>query len=169
MIEKEKIEKFEKSEKSEKLEKTKSVRKKAKYAISCGVIIFNINKKRPEYLLLKYPNYWGYVRGQVEPGETEELTAFREALEEAGLNDLVFVPGFREVASYFFNRECEIIRKDDVYLLAKTNNWNARISHEHENIRWCTYEESMMLMKHDAMRNILSKAHHLILTHMKIW
>lgn len=147
----------------------KKTRRKSKYALSCGVVIFNINKKNPEYLLVKYPTYWGFVRGRVEPGETEELTAFREALEESGLRDLVFVPGFREVSSYFFKRGDEIIRKDDVYLLAKTGSWNVRVSHEHENIRWCTYQEALALMKIKANREILTKANYLIQTHMKIW
>lgn len=143
--------------------------KRAKYSLSCGVIVFNINKKKPEYLLVKYPTYWGFIRGKVEPGETEELTAFREALEEAGLNDIVFVPGFREVTNYFFKRENDIIRKDDVYLLAKTATWNVKRSHEHENIKWCSYEEALALMKHKELRDILTKAHYMINTHIKIW
>lgn len=151
------------------MEQKKRIRKKAKYGLSCGVVIFNINKKALEYLLVKYPTYWGFVRGKVEPGETEELTAFREALEEVGLRDLVFVPGFREVSSYFFNRGGEIIRKDDVYLLAKTGSWNVKISHEHENVRWCTYGEALALMKIKANRDILTRAHYLIQAHMKIW
>jgi len=144
-------------------------KKKSKYVLSCGAVIFNINKRQPEYLLVKYPTYWGFVRGQVEPGETEELTAFREAFEEAGLNDLNFVPGFREVASYFFKRGEDIIRKDDVYLLARTKSWNTKISHEHEDIKWCTYERAISLMKLRPLKNLLTKAHSLILAHMQVW
>lgn len=146
-----------------------AIRKRAKYSLSCGVVIFNINKKKPEYLLVKYPTYWGFVRGRVEPGETEELTAFREALEEAGLGELIFVPGFRETVSYFFKRDNEIIRKDDVYLLAKANTWNVKLSHEHEDIKWCSYERALSLLKHKAIKDILNKAHFMIQTHMKIW
>lgn len=144
-------------------------KRKTKYGLSCGVVVFNINKKNPEYLLVKYLPYWGFVRGRVEPGEDEEMTAFREALEEAGLNDIIFVPGFREVSSYLFKRGNDFIRKDDVYLLAKTNTWNVKISHEHENIKWCDYEKAMILIKHKALRNILTKAHTLIKTHLEIW
>ena len=129
----------------------------------------NINKKTPEYLLVKYPGYWGFVRGRVKPGENEELTAFREALEEAGLNDLTFVPGFREVTSYYFRRDGQIIKKDDVYLLAKTGSWNVKISHEHEDIKWCSYEKAMDILKHKPLREILTKAQKIIQTHMKIW
>lgn len=144
-------------------------RKRAKYALSCGVVIFNLNKGVPEYLLVKYPSYWGFVRGQVEPGETEEITAFREASEEAGLNELLFVPSFREVASYFFKRGEDIIRKDDVYLLARTREWKTHISHEHEDIKWCNYEKAMSLIKLQALRKILTRAHSIIQEHMQIW
>ena len=149
--------------------KEKKEKRKAKYSISCGVIIFNINKKSPEYLLVKYPRYWGFVRGKVEPGETEELTAFREAVEEAGIHDLIFVPGFREVTSYVFRRGDDLIRKDDVYLLGRTRSWNIHISHEHEDIKWLSYEKAMELIKLRSLRNLLTKAHSLILTHMQIW
>ena len=71
--------------------------------------------------------------------------------------------------SYFFKKGSEIIRKDDIYLLAKTNCWNVHISHEHETFKWCNFEEALTLMKIKANRNILKKAHHLIQTHMKIW
>ena len=149
--------------------KQKKLKRRTKYGLSCGVVIFNINKKKPEYLLVKYPTYWGFIRGRVEPGETEELTAFREGLEEAGLNDIIFVPGFREVSSYFFRRGEEIIKKDDVYLLAKTSSWNVKISHEHEDIRWCSYDNALAIIKHKAMRDILTKAQYLIQKHLKIW
>lgn len=141
---------------------------KTKYGLSCGVVIFNINQGNPEYLLVKYLNYWGFVRGKVEPGETEELTAFRETLEEASLNDIVFVPGFREVSSYYFRREDHIIKKDDVYLLARTRNWNIHISHEHEDIKWCSYDKALELIKLKAIKQILAKANNLIKEHIKI-
>ena len=143
--------------------------KKTRYALSCGVIIFHIYKSEPQYLLVKYPTYWGFVRGRVEPGEKEELTAFREALEEASLSNIVFIPRFREVASYYFKRNNEVIRKDDVYLLAKTNTWNIHISHEHENIKWCSYEEAIKLMRIKAIREILTKANYLIQQHIEEW
>jgi len=97
------------------------------------------------------------------------LTAFREASEEAGITDLMFVPGFREVTNYFFKRDNEIIRKDDVYLLAKTMTWNVKPSHEHEDIRWFTYEKAMKVIKLKAIRYILTKADNFIKAHVKIW
>ena len=128
-----------------------------KYKISCGAIIYNIDRQI-YYLLLKYPTYWGFVKGEVEPGETEEQTINRETAEEAGLYDLQIFPHFRETQHYFYKFQGQLIRKDAVYFIAKTNSWKIKISHEHENYKWCTYEEALKLMKIRANRELLTKA-----------
>ena len=122
-------------------------RRKAEYQLSCGAIIYNMDKGKIYYLLLKYPTYWGFVKGMVEPGETEEQTINRETAEEAGIYDLQILPHFREVQRYFYRFEGKLIRKEAVYFLAKTNSWTVRISHEHENYRWCSFDEAVKLLK----------------------
>ena len=147
--------------------KEKKFRKKSKYQLSCGAIIYHRDKGNLFYLLLKYPSYWGFVKGQVEAGETEEGTIFREAAEEAGLYDLRIMPKFREVQHYFYRFNGELIRKDAVYFIAKTNSWTVKISHEHETYKWCSYEEALELMKLRANRELLTKAHLFILDYYK--
>ena len=132
---------------------------KSKYKISCGAIIYKLDNGVPYYLLLKYPTYWGFVKGEVEPGETEEQTINRESAEEAGLYDLKILLGFRETQHYFYKFEGELIRKDAVYFIAETHSWKIKISHEHENYKWCTYEQAMELMRLRANRELLTKAH----------
>ena len=95
----------------------------------------------------------------IEPGETEEQTINRESAEEAGLYDLRVMPRFREVQHYFYKFNEELIRKDAVYFIAKTESWTVKISHEHETYKWCTYEEALQLMKLRANRELLTKAH----------
>ena len=130
-----------------------------KYKLSCGAVVYNTDRGIPYFLLLKYPTYWGFVKGEVEPGETEERTLNREAAEEAGLYDLRIMPGFRETQHYFYRFQGELIRKDAVYFLAKTNSWTVRISHEHENYKWRTYEQALDLMKLRSNRDLLTKAY----------
>ena len=134
-------------------------RPRAKYQLSCGAVIYHRDKGTPFYLLLKYPTYWGFVKGMVEPGETEGQTINRESAEEAGLYDLKVMPGFREVQHYFYKFENDLIRKDAVYFVAKTESWKVKISHEHETYRWCSYEDALQLMKLRANRELLTKAH----------
>ena len=135
---------------------------KAKYALSCGAIIFRFDKGVPYFLLLKYPTkskYWGFVKGNVEPGETEEQTLNREAAEEAGLYDIKMIPHFRETQHYFYRYEGKLIRKDAVYFLAKTYDWKVKISHEHLDYKWVNYEEALELMKMRSARELLTKAY----------
>ena len=132
---------------------------KARYRLTCGAVIYHRDKGVPFYLLLKYPNYWGFVKGMVEPGETEEDTINRESAEEAGLYDLKMMHGFREVQHYFHKFQEELIRSDAVFMIAKTESWKVKISHEHETYRWCTYEDALQLVKLRANRELLTKAH----------
>jgi len=132
---------------------------KAKYKLSCGAIIYKLDNGVPYYLLLKYPTYWGFVKGEVEPGETEEQTLNRESAEESGLYDLRIIPHFRETQHYFYRFDGQLIRKDAVYFIAETHSWKVKISHEHENYKWCTYEQAMELMRLRANRELLTKAH----------
>ena len=132
---------------------------KSKYKLSCGAVIFRFDKGKVYYLLLQYPTYWGFVKGEVEPGETEDQTLNREAAEEVGIYNLKLVPHFRETQHYFYRFEGNLIRKDAVYFLAKTYDWKIKISHEHLDYKWCTYEEAIQLMRVRANRELLTKAH----------
>ena len=137
----------------------KLFQQKSQYKLSCGAIIYKIDNRVPYYLLLKYPTYWGFVKGEVEPGETEEQTINREAAEESGLYDLKILHHFRETQHYFYRFEGQLIRKDAVYFVAETHSWKIKISHEHEDYKWCTYEQAMELMRLRANRELITKAH----------
>jgi len=131
----------------QKKEKRIFPRQKAQWQLSCGAIIYHWEKGKPYYLLLKYPTYWGFVKGMVEPGETEEQTINRESAEESGLYDLQIFPHFRDVQRYFYKFEGKLIRKEAVFFIAKTESWTIKISHEHEDYRWCEFEEAVSLIK----------------------
>ena len=142
-------------------------RPKARYRLTCGAVIFHRDNGVPFYLLLKYPTYWGFVKGMVEPGEDEEKTINRESAEEVGLYDLKIMPRFRETQHYFHKFQEELIRSDAVWFIAKTSSWKVKISHEHENYKWCTYEDAIELMKLRANRELLTKVHMFVLDYYK--
>ena len=144
----------------EKIGINESERQKPRYELSCGAIIFKIHEKKPHYLLVKYPRYWGFVKGKVEPGEDEEKTAFREAFEEVGLTDLRFIPGFRKVAVKKFRSPIDnkLIRKEFVFLVAQTREWNVRMSSEHEDFKWATFEKALSLIKPEGVKKLIADA-----------
>ena len=54
---------------------------------SCGAVIFHKKEELIRYLLLNYAaGHWDFVKGNVEPNETEKETVVRELKEETGNN-----------------------------------------------------------------------------------
>lgn len=72
---------------------------------SCGAIVFRpAPQDRPdrtlEILLVRYGHdHWGFPKGRMEPGETEEETAIREVREETGV-EIVCDLRFRRTGRY---------------------------------------------------------------------
>ena len=55
---------------------------------SCGAVIFIKKDDSTKYLLLNYEaGHWDFVKGNVEPNETEKETVVRELKEETGITD----------------------------------------------------------------------------------
>jgi 8-oxo-dGTP pyrophosphatase MutT (NUDIX family) len=137
---------------------------------SAGALIFYKEENTPIFLLLKYTNYWGFVKGLIEKGEEERSTIRREAIEEANLSHLNFLEGFRENISYFFRAPEGMISKTVVFLLAEVTKEAAagvKISHEHLDFKWAGFNEAMSLVKHKNEKDLLTKAREFIKTALK--
>ncbi len=126
---------------------------------SAGIIVFRIENGRPLYLLLKHPSYWGFPKGHLEDGETEEDTARRELAEETGFTSVEMVPDFREVIEYWFKRDGDSIHKKVIFFLAMVHENEPRLSHEHEDAGWFEFEEAEKRARYKSQRALLQKAH----------
>ncbi len=125
---------------------------------SCGAVIFKDGK----YLLLKYEwGHWGFVKGNIEKGESLEKTFLREAEEEAGLKkeDLEIIYGFKEKISYFYRKEGKTIFKEVIYLLAESKTFDVKLSYEHTDYEWLPYEEALEKITYENDKKVLRKAH----------
>ncbi|MFQ6074961.1 MAG: bis(5'-nucleosyl)-tetraphosphatase [Candidatus Bathyarchaeia archaeon] len=126
---------------------------------SCGAVVFMENEET-RYLLLHYEaGHWGFVKGKVEVGEREEETVRRELMEEAGICDADFVPGFREEISYFYKRRGETVYKEAIYLLVRAKTREVKLSYEHTGHEWLNYQEALERLPYKNTRNVLRKAH----------
>lgn len=77
---------------------------------SCGIVVFQDNK----VLIIKHNRgHYGFPKGHVEDGETEEETAIRETKEETDI-DAKIIGDFRKVITY---SPKENIIKDVVYFI----------------------------------------------------
>ena len=130
---------------------------------SAGVVIFQEKPEGNLFLLLHYPTgHWDFVKGKIEQGEDLHQTAIREAEEETGIKDLEFIEGFEEKINYNFQFEGELIHKEVIFFLAKTNTNEVVVSHEHLDYTWLDFENAMNKITYQNAKNILSKVNNLI-------
>lgn len=137
---------------------------------SAGVLLFYLKDNKPIFLLLKYSNYWGFVKGLIEENETERDTIKREAKEEANISDIAILPSFRQVISYFFKFKGDTVSKQVIFLLGKVNKEqaeNVKISFEHQDFKWLGFDEAMKIVKHKNEKELLIKANEFIKEYTK--
>lgn len=81
---------------------------------SCGCIVFNNNRV---LIVRQVSGVYGFPKGHIENGETEEQCAIRETLEETGVSVNV-LSQYRFCISYFVH---ENIPKDVIYFISFLN------------------------------------------------
>lgn len=143
---------------------------------SVGAVIFRINEVGDrEFLLLRYlAGHWGFPKGHVEKGETEEETLRREVEEEAGITGINILPRFKEKIRYIYRangnekeererdgKKINVIKKV-VFYIAQTTESDVRISSEHTEFEWLGYEEALARITYANSRRILKKAHNFL-------
>lgn len=122
---------------------------------SAGAVVFHRGEKI-EYLLL-LANFWGFPKGHVEAGESERDAALREIREEAGL-DVTLLDGFRELDEYSYRRRDANIHKIAIFFLAQAPHRDSKISWEHKEMAWLSFEEALKRLTYRNGQEILRKA-----------
>ncbi|MEK7658385.1 MAG: NUDIX domain-containing protein [Patescibacteria group bacterium] len=150
---------------------------------SAGVIIFRREPFDPAqgkksdifYLLLHYApsepgkhGHWGFAKGHIEKGETDEETAKREVAEETGIKDLKIISGFKELEKYFFRqvyglkgearKKAPWVFKSVVFFLAETKIKDVKISEEHAGFLWLAYGDAVRKISFKNSKELLKKA-----------
>jgi bis(5'-nucleosidyl)-tetraphosphatase len=126
---------------------------------SCGAIVF-VKNIAVTYLLLHYEaGHWDFVKGNVEPNESEKETVMRELKEETGIVDAQFIDGFREKIEYFYRRQGDTIHKEVVFFLIEAHTEKVELSYEHVGYDWQDYQGAMEKLTFKNAKDILQKAH----------
>jgi len=113
-----------------------------------------------KYLLLHYEaGHWDFVKGNVEPNETEQETVIRELREETGITDAKFIEDFKEKIDYFYRRQGTTIHKEVIFYLMETHTETVKISYEHVGYIWLNYQQAMEKLTFKNARDVLQKAH----------
>ncbi len=122
---------------------------------SAGAVVF-YRGDSIEYLLL-LSTYWGFPKGIIEAGEDERTAAAREVREETVL-EIELLEGFRDVDDYWYQRKGQRVHKQAIYFLGQAKSRETKISWEHQDIAWLTYEQAMDRLKFAGLRDLLTKA-----------
>jgi bis(5'-nucleosidyl)-tetraphosphatase len=131
---------------------------------SCGAVVF-LKSTAVNYLLLHYEaGHWDFVKGNVEPNESERDTVIRELREETGIVDARFIEGFREKVEYFYRRQGATIHKEVIFFLIETHTEKVELSYEHVGYTWLDYQRAIEKLTFKNAKDILEKAHEFLKT-----
>ena len=129
---------------------------------SCGAVVFTRTDKGVKYLLIaNLKGIYGFPKGHVEAGETEEQTALREIREETSLR-VTLVPGFRAVDEHLIPEKQDTM-KQIVYFLAEYE--GQEVAYQKEELSGAylvSYEEAMGMFQFESSRRILTEANHFL-------
>ena len=129
---------------------------------SCGAVVVLTNTT-PKYLLLHYEaGHWDFVKGNVEPKESEKDTVIRELQEETGIVKARFIDDFREKTEYFYRRQGATIHKEVILFLMETHTETVKLSFEHVGFIWLEYQHAMDKLTFKNAKDVLRKAHKLL-------
>ncbi len=125
---------------------------------SCGAVVFTRVNGQVKYLLIaNLKGIYGFPKGHVEPGETEEQTALREIREETGLQ-VTLLPGFRTVDEHLIPEKKDTM-KQIVYFLGTYD--GQEIAYQKEELSGAylvSCEEAMGMFQFESSRRILAEA-----------
>jgi len=123
---------------------------------SCGFILINYDS----VLLLQYPQgHWSFPKGHVEDSDSDHFsTAQRELLEETGISKVSLIEGWSSRTEYTFSLKGVSTSKQVFWYLAKTDQLNVKLSHEHTNYMWLNFDEAIEQVTFDQEIELLNSA-----------
>jgi bis(5'-nucleosidyl)-tetraphosphatase len=130
---------------------------------SCGAVVYINNQEKTRYLLLNYSaGHWDFVKGNVEPNESEKQTVTRELQEETGITNAQFIADFRESINYFYRRQGLTVNKEVVFFIMESQVEKVELSFEHIGFIWLDYRQAMEKLTFKNAKDVLQKVHDFI-------
>ena len=128
------------------------------YEKSCGAVVYTKAEGTVKYVLVQsLEGYWGFPKGHMERGETEEQTALREILEEVRLKVRIR-EGFRTTDEHAIPGKADVI-KQIVYFCAEYDHQEpVPQASELAAVALVTCEEAMEMFQFESSRRILREA-----------
>lgn len=133
------------------------------YEKSCGAVVFTRSNGKIRFLLISnLEGIYGFPKGHVEAGETEEQTALREVFEEVGLT-VNLIAGFRSKDEHPIPQKENTIKQITYFLGEYSNQEFTYQKDELTNAMLVDYETAMSLFQFDSSKRILTEANNYLL------
>ena len=128
------------------------------YEKSCGAVVFTRENGEIKYVLAQaLGGHYGFPKGHVEQGETEEETALREVYEEVHLRPTL-IEGFRTVSEYDIPHSD--VHKQVVFFLGEYRDQEIVIQKEElQRAPLLPFREAMDTLTFEDNKRILMEAH----------
>lgn len=127
------------------------------YEKSCGAVVYTKKDNAVKYVLIhSIKGDWGFPKGHMENGETEEQTALREIYEEVALK-VDILSGFRKAVEYPLPDK-ENVMKQAVYFCAEYSDQDIKaLESELTTAVLVSYEEALNMLTHENAKKILQE------------
>ncbi|MEK7560514.1 MAG: NUDIX domain-containing protein [Patescibacteria group bacterium] len=138
---------------------------------SAGIIVFHNTPQGRRYLVLRSSRdestiakgknvreFWDVPKGRLEQGETGIAAARREAEEEAGLENVRIIEGFKETIRYFTRREGKAVPKFVALFLGEAPSDTVRLSWEHDQFAWLAHDRAVDRLTLKPVKEAVEKA-----------
>lgn len=113
--------------------------------------IFSKNPSFKILILKRIPErggYWQPVCGGVESRENLIETVIREVFEETGISNIKSILDLDYTFTYREVKEGELMEMQDYCFAVEINNvTNIKLSNEHEEYKWCSYDQAKEILK----------------------
>ncbi|OZV10741.1 hypothetical protein CIW83_18670 [Tissierella sp. P1] len=113
--------------------------------------IFSKNPSFKILILKRIPErggYWQPVCGGVESRENLIETVIREVFEETGISNIKSILDLDYTFTYREIKEGELMEMQDYCFTVEINNiTNIKLSDEHEEYKWCSYNQAKEILK----------------------
>lgn len=124
--------------------------------LSCthaGGIVVKLEDEYLKYLLVRSstdPSIWIFPKGHIEPGESPEMTALREVLEETGIKAEIL----STLGESNFTKEERKVRVLYFVMRYRASGY----AHEDREVKWCRYDEAVATLSFEDSVEVLKKA-----------
>ena len=120
-------------------------------------VMYSKNSNNLEYLIIKRcendGGFWQGVTGTLEEGENLKECLIREISEELGITEIKNISDLKQTLQWA--KKTGFIITEYVFSVELDRNIDITLSEEHDDYKWCTFEEAYETLEKENNKNTL--------------